>query len=687
MVSMFQAADDQAIQRAAPIACLFVEIAEGMGIRSILDAKMRGSRYRAPWSWRASLAIDCVLACVLVGLAGSAYGQSAATPAEPVELAPVSVVGVSPLQGIGVPRDQLPYTVQTGTGADLHGGTNGSLAEYLLGHNAGVNAVDIQGSSFQPDITFRGYTTSSLVGAPQGVSVYLDGVRFNAPFGDIVNWDLIPEAALDRIMLVPGSNPVYGLNTLGGAFVLTTKSGITAPGFSGELRVGSFGRRRADLAYGWHDGSGLHAFAAGTYFDEDGWRDRSNGHLGNFFAKVGKRTASDEITGSLLYGNSEIIGNGLTPETDYTDEGPLPAMLQGNRAAAYTWPDQTHNRIWQGNVQGRHSFEDGLALDLLGYARYATRTTVNGDTSEDYEDYVDLCAEGFNPDGSPADADCPVDRAGGAAIPPAVMNTTSLAEHSFGFSGSAAKAWTSNRLTVGVDYDESRVDYTQNEQAATFTDDRGTQTLPDAPVEFFSGVEGRTSALGIYATDTWAVLARTFVTGSVRWNASRVSSTLDAAETGPQPEATFDYRKFNPALGVVQQFDRGVAVYANASQSNRVPTVIELGCADPDTPCRLPAGLQSDPHLDQVTARTIELGTRWKANPNTSAWISAYRTDNRDDIRFLRASNTQQGYFSNFPKTRNEGIDVAVDHVIGPVTFSVRYSYLNATYQANGELA
>ncbi len=632
------------------------------------------------------MGIACGAATVAYGVAYAQSPQSPA-PAPPLSLPPVNVVGVAPLPGLGVERDALPYTVQIGTSADLAGGENGSLAEYLLRSLSGVNATDVQGSPFQRDITYRGYTASSLIGAPQGISVFLDGVRFNAPFGDIVNWDLVPEAALAKVMLVPGSNPIYGLNTLGGALVLTTQSGLTAPGFGADLRVGSFGRTRADLAYGSNDGAGLHAFVAGTYFDEDGWRDHSNGHLGNFFAKAGYAGAHDEIEGELLYGRSSLVGNGLTPDTDYTNDGPQPALLRGDRAAIYTWPDQTKNNIWQGTLRARHAFADDLVLDTLAYVRYATRRTINGDTSDDYGDYVEACGAGFNADGGAVSGDCPFTRDQGAAIAPGVMNTTTTSEHSWGVSASLASVWRAHRMTLGADYNESRVSYSQDAQEATITDERGVVPLSVAPVEFFSGVDGTTRAFGLFSTDTWAVLPRTFVTGSLRWNASRVESTLSTADDGRQPSNTFDYRKLNPALGIAQQFDHGVTLYANASQSNRVPTVIELGCANPQLPCRLPAGLQSDPPLDQVVARTLEAGARWRPSAATSAWLSIYRTENRDDILFLRAANTQQGYFANFAKTRNQGVDAGLDQLIGPVTLNLRYSYLDATYQADGELA
>ena len=56
----------------------------------------------------------------------------------------------------------------------------------------GVYLNEMQGNPFQPDVNFRGYTASPLLGTPEGISVYLDGVRQNQPFGDVVSWDLIP---------------------------------------------------------------------------------------------------------------------------------------------------------------------------------------------------------------------------------------------------------------------------------------------------------------------------------------------------------------------------------------------------------------------------------------------------------------------------------------------------------------
>src|SRR5207253_5942662 len=140
---------------------------------------------------------------------------------------------------------------------------------------------------FQTDPTYRGFRASSIPGVPQGLSVYLDGIRVNEPFGDVVSWDMIPEAALESVSLVSSANPAYGLNTLGGALAMTTRSGLTSPGFTADLSYGSGNRKRADLSGGIRSDSGWHAFAAGTLFQEHGWRDHSEGRLGNLFVKAG----------------------------------------------------------------------------------------------------------------------------------------------------------------------------------------------------------------------------------------------------------------------------------------------------------------------------------------------------------------------------------------------------------------
>ena len=172
------------------------------------------------------------------------------------------------------------------------------------------------------------------------------------------------------------------------------------------------------------------------------------------------------------------------------------------------------------------------------------------------------------------------------------------------------------------------------------------------------------------------------MTATLRANHARVSNTLtsvddDTGELETRPEEEFKYNALNPALGITHRFGgNGITLFANAARNNRVPTVIELGCADPDEPCRLPAGLQSDPFLEQVKSTTFEAGARWAPAAGTRVSIAAYRTDNRDDILFGSVSVTGQlGFFRNFPKTRHQGLDAQVETTFGPVTLQAAYSH------------
>lgn len=615
------------------------------------------------------------ISCLLIfSLPCVALSQEARPPAIPR----VEVVGVAPVAGLGIERDLLPYSVQVAGDKTIRKAGGENLAEFMSRNLGGVNANDVSGSPFQSDITFRGFRASPVLGSSQGISVYLDGVRVNEPFGDVVNWDMIPEAAIADLTLVTGANPLYGLNTLGGALAFRTKSGRSDPGGEIEFSVTSHGRRRADLAYGRQGAGGWHSFVGATLFDDEGWRAHSAGRLGNVLVKVGRAARATDWSVSLLGGRSRVLGNGLLPDPLYRDE----------RNAVYTYPDTTRNRLLQGTLELTHRLARDSELSAVAYVRNSRRDTVNGDVSEDYDDYVEDCAAGFGADGMPREpASCDFTRAQGAALHSGVLNTTSTRQDGRGLSLAFSTRRGTLRLDAGAAFDGSSVEYAQYAQAAFVTGSREVTGDPLAPREPTSSVTGKSHTAGIYVSASTALAPGTQLTASARYGRTRVGNTL-SNERGRQPAEDFSYSRLNPSLGLAHAIAPQLTLFANVAQGNRVPTVIELGCADPDNPCRLPVGLQSDPYLKQVIARSLEAGARGRVQDGESAWsysLSLHRTVNRDDILFLSAPS-RQGYFSNFERTRHQGLDAILTRQSGRLDMRLAYSYLQAVYDADGEL-
>lgn len=573
----------------------------------------------------------------------------------------VEIIGTSPLAGLGVERELLPYASQVLRRGAIDQAQAGPATELLTRRLPGAQVNEIQGSAYQPDLTFRGYRASGLLGASQGLSVYLDGVRVNEPFGDVVNWDLLPEFALQSLSVVPGANPAFGLNTLGGAIALTTLDGRSAPGARGEIGFGSFGGKRADLSFGARSGEWNH-FVAGSVFDEHGWRDHSPGRLGTLSARVGQSLAADsEWSIAALIGRSMLVGNGLVPQVTLDDTGQrTPDLLQASRKAVYTHPDRTRNTLGQLAFNWSAGARDSR-LQALAYARHTRRETVNGDVADEPGTVASL-------------------------------NTTNARQTAVGAAASLARRDGAHQWQAGASVDASRVRYRQFEREGGFDATRGVVADPAEQAELSAAVEGESLSLGLYVTDTWRVAAATHVTLTARTNHSRVSNELTTVDdvTGNEvelPRETFTYSSLNPAVGVTRGLGFGVTVYGNVARNTRVPTAIELGCADPASPCRLPAGLQSDPFLKQVHSTAFELGARWRPADAQRVELTAYRHDNRDDIVFGSVSATGQlGYFQNFPRTRHEGLDLAWEGTFGPASVGASASLLRATYQAAGTL-
>src|SRR5215472_14461027 len=262
----------------------------------------------------------------------------------------LDVVGTTPLAGGDLALEQIAAPVQLATQDDLKKSGSLDLSDFLNRRLGEVNINENQGNPFQADVNYRGYTASPLLGTPEGISIYMDGVRQNQPFGDVVAWDLISKQAIDEATLIPGSNPIFGLNTLGGAISLQTKNGHSQPGTSIEATGGMYGRRGVELEHGGSNAKGLSWYFAGNLFHDDGWREASPSDVRQVFAKGGWQNEKTSIELSVGYADNQLTGNGLQEMR----------FLANDYSSVYSVPDIGYNRSPFVNLKLSHAFSDKL---------------------------------------------------------------------------------------------------------------------------------------------------------------------------------------------------------------------------------------------------------------------------------------------------------------------------------------
>lgn len=581
-------------------------------------------------------AVTIMAACA----AGAALAQDQ-TPTS-LEAPTVEVVGSTPVPGLPVPKNQVPANIQVETGERMEQQQSLNLPRFMEESMPSVYIQDIQNSPYQPNLTYRGFISSPLLGTPQGLSVYQDGVRVNEPFGDIVNYDLIPQNAISTMTLVPGSNPIYGRNTLGGAIDIRTKSGAYYPGGDLTLSGGSWGRAQADVAWGGYNENWDYFFAA-NYFEEDGWRDFSPSEVGQLFGKVGWEKGGTDLDLAVTLADTDLTGNGVSPQT----------FLAQSWESIYTYPDNTKNELGMINLSGTHWANDSWLLSGLLYYRDVSTKTLNGDVNDDYED-------------DPTEE-------------PGVENRTSTDQNGYGLGLQATWLTARNTLAFGGTYDGSDSDFSQTSAGGVITPDRGVQATEDPEVE--NVLEGETTSWSLYFTDTFKPNDAWAITFSGRYNHTNVKTTDKLVLTPPNLDGDHTYKKFNPAIGATYLINPTLTTYAGWNQGSRAPSPIELGCADPANPCTLPAGLASDPFLEQVVAQTVEAGFRGLVGTGVNWNAGLFRTNNKDDILFV-GTTTSAGYFTNFGKTRRQGLELGMSSSPNKrFNWAVNYSYIDATFQ------
>lgn len=624
----------------------------------------------------------------LAGLAACLASRAAALSggSDPLSLPPIEILASTPLPGPGIDIDKVPSAVQSLSPADLRREGAASIADALTDQAGGVNANAAMGDAFQPDILFHGFEASPVLGTPQGLAVYQNGVRVNEAFGDTVDWDLIPDLAIGRIDLA-SANPVYGLNALGGAVLVTMKNGFTYDGFEGEASGGSFGRRDGSFQYGKHAGA-FGVYVAGKDFAEDGWRESSPDRLqqlyADFTARGDRGTASLDFTGD----RNGLYGQGPAPEQE----------LAVDRSAVFTGPQDDLDRLAFVALNGSYEATDRLSFQGSAYRREFSQTVDNGNTT-DYKACVPangyLCqSDGTTELAGPNGAPIP-DLSDGGAVPIGENDREDI--HAVGLGAALQTTFTGdvsgrgNHLVLGGSLDHASVDFQSSAEVGVIDPDLvvqpGYQVVTPESSGFNAtpvGLRATDDDYSLFFTDTFDWTPALSVTASARENVAFISL---ADQNGSNLDGSSRYSRFNPALGAAYKVADGLTAYGGYSEGNRVPTPSELECSDPARPCLLPSSLSSDPPLKQVVSHAYEAGLRGsfgapKAVPGAFTWnLGLFRTDLFDDIYGV-ATSISSGYFENIGSTRRQGLDARLGYDDDRWSAFGSYSLVDAAFES-----
>jgi iron complex outermembrane recepter protein len=605
---------------------------------------------------------------------------SQAAPTQPAVTATATESG-------GIDRDKVPSNTQVLTTADFSHTRSSNVLDALSKNIAGASLSDQSGNAFQRNLDYRGFTASPVPGTPQGLAVYQNGVRINEAFGDVVNWDFIPEMAINRATLVP-NNPTFGLNAIGGALSLEMKNGFTYQDREAEAVVGSYGRWQGAAQVGFHGGN-LWGYIAADATNDHGWRDFSSAsQLRRIYADLGTRTDQAEFHISFTGADNYLGAVAATPVQ----------LLNQRWSSVYTWPQTTHLQLAFLNSSLSYALSDTLTVQGNAYYRGFRQSHLDGNNTD---------AQPCDPGGPLPGQLCIGD--GMTAINQNMPVPNLLSPNAFlaeidrnstvtgSFGGSAQATNTSQVLgreshfVAGISVDHGRSQFNANSELGTIDQNlfvTGTGVFIDQPAADITPVSvlATNTYTGIYATDTLDLTSQLSLTTGARFNLAKIDL---ADETGTNPLLTSNnsFQRVNPVVGLTYKFTPTLTGYAGYSEANRAPTPLELGCSDPAHPCMIDNFLISDPPLKQVVSHTYEAGLRGNlavgAPKGQLSWsLGVFRTETQDDIINVASTVVPMfGYFQNAAKTLRQGVEAKVAYKTDRWNAYANYTFVDATYQ------
>jgi len=625
-------------------------------------------------------------ALIVLGAAFAALVHAAPEPApEPAPdalLPTVLVVGATPILGAQLDRDRVPTSTWVLDSRDIDRTGIPSLKTAILERIPSAAVNDTDGNEFQPDVLFRGFTASPVAGTPQGLAIYVNGARFNDAFGDTVNWDLIPPQAIDSVNL-EASNPLFGLNALGGSLNVKLKDGFSDAQDAASLYGGSYQRGAGIFQYQGRDGP-IAIYVAADATHDGGFRYTEASDLYRLYTDVGYRDAGSELHLAVLGARTTLGNPGATPEQ----------ALDASIANIFTAPNVVDNTYGSLNLRGTQSLAGRLALQGVAYFQTLNQVIPNGTTAE-----VQPCDNGTgllcNDDGTV------VTTFGGASVPDFLHGATysglsvqELTTHAYGaslqMSDDAPIGGHGNYLLGGASFDGSHSLYAGVAELGGFNaytrDFAAPGIVQDQPGEGVNPVRvaSTTQAYGLFATDVFTILPALDVDVAGRFNAAQTELT---DELGGPVHGNHHFNRFDPSAGFTYRASTLWQFYANYAETNRAPTPQELSCASPAAPCSLLNFFVGDPDLEQVVARTEELGVRGHTDapaPVALTWnVDAYHTSSSNDIIYeVTTYNPNLAFYTNAGHTVREGLEASVRLDTGPWHASVGYAFTEAEFQS-----
>src|SRR6516225_5345114 len=622
------------------------------------------------------------LAFFLVPALVLAARNAAAQEAPPLTLTlpTVEVVATTPLLGSGVDAAKVPAQTQVLTGADVTREGNADALRALNQNVPGVALDAANGNPFQPSLFYHGFQASPLQGVPQGLAVYVNGARFNQSFGDTVDWDLIPDLAIDRMDLV-GSNPVFGLNALGGALSVRMKNGFTYQGGEVDLLGGSFAHYQGNFQYGVQSGN-VAAYIAAAGLHEGGWRDLQSSNLGNFYGDLGWRGYGGEVHINVTAAQTRLNGPGTSPVE----------LLGVDPSAQFTAPNLITNQYMQTTLTGSYDINDTTSLQGLAYYTYLQQKVVNGNVAN-----LSPCNDGSG-------LLCEVPGVVGTGINgnpiPDFLNGgpySDLDQQSTNTNGYGASIQLTNRnellgrpnqLIAGFSFDGAQTLFGASTQIGGLSLSDRVFAGPGTTVDQADGsiapvrVAISDAYYGAFFTDTLDFTSQLSGNVAGRYNLAQIdlSDQLGSALTG-----NHTYSRFNPAGGLTYKIWPGLTVYASYADANRAPTPAELTCSNAASPCSLANFFTGDPNLQQVVSHTIEAGVRSQFRPlegtTVTSSIAYYRSTLNNDILFVNSPIQGRAFFQNVGTTLRQGVDLSLQAKTDRLLAWFAYSYIDATFQ------